>query len=1187
MRVNRAHLNVCSSRDTARHGGSFRFHPHPGLVFHGTVPPPTRELDPMPPAASPNFAFLDHHDPRLVVLGTQAERYFAEDPNTCLVKLRQFGEILAQRAAARLGLYMSPEDNQAALIGRLRDRGALDATTRQLFHDLRVAGNKATHELRGDHHEALHQLKMARELAVWFQRSFGNNRKFDPGPFVPPPDPAKEDAALAAELERLRGELARSKVDIEAVRAAVEEEARKRLTAEERARKEAEDRALWEALATEAEQKRSKDIEAFERQKAQLAAELAALQAQAVAAPAAEVQAFVNRAAEAAQAIHLDEAATRRLIDKQLRDAGWEADSEQLHYRRGTRPQKGKNLAIAEWPTETGPVDYALFVGLEAFAVVEAKKMSVDVANVLKQQTTRYSRGFKVEGDARFAGGPWGGVHKVPFLFATNGRAYLKQLETKSGIWFRDARLSTALPRALQGWYTPEGLVALFKQDIDAAHAKLGNEPTGYLDLRDYQIRAIRAVEAAVESGQRACLVAMATGTGKTRTAIGLVYRLIKAQRFRRVLFLVDRSALGEQTVDALKDVRLENLQTFAEIYNIKGLDDVRPDAGTKLHVATIQGMVKRLLDPKAEGDVPPVDQYDCIVVDECHRGYTLDQEMSDVELSFRSLDDYVSRYRRVLDHFDAVKIGLTATPAAHTKEIFGTPVFLYSYREAVIDGCLVDHEPPVSIVTDLARKGMIWKKGEKMRRIDPRTAAAELVDVKDEVKIDVDGFNSKVITESFNEVVCAELARHIDPTLPGKTLIFCVNDAHADLVVRFLEAAFLAQYGSVDEGTVAKITGHPSVDRPLQLIRHFKNERLPNVVVTVDLLTTGVDVPKICNIVFLRQVKSRILYEQMLGRATRLCPQIEKTSFRIFDAVALYENFERLTSMTSVVNDVSLSFQKLVEELRTVKDAEARTVVLEQLIAKLQRKRQVLKGESLTRFEGIAGMTPAEVARLLKAGTPDAASEFFAQHGYLVSLLDDKLGAGRPMIVSEHVDRVIEVGHGYGKAARPDDYLDSFAAYVRDQINTLPALVLVTQRPRDLTREQLRELKLALDGAGYTEAVLRTAWRNKTNADIAASIMGFIRRAALGDALVPYGERVDRAVAKIGQSRAWTPVQRKWLERIGKQIKADEVVDRAALDRGQFQADGGFQRIDKIFDGQLEQVLGDLKEAIWAKAAG
>ncbi|WP_437691795.1 type I restriction-modification system endonuclease [Sorangium sp. So ce176] len=1146
----------------------------------------------MPPAASPNFFFLAHHDPRLVVLGTQAERYFADDPNTCLVKLRQFGEILAQRAAARLGLYASPEDNQATLINRLRERGALDATTRQLFHDLRVAGNKATHEIRGDHREALHQLKMARELAVWFQRSFGNDRKFDPGPFVPPPDPAKEDAALATELERLRAELARSKVDIEAVRAAADEEGKKRLTAEERARKAAEDGALWEALATEAEQKRAKDVEAFERQKAQLAAELAALQEQAAAAPPAAIQAVVERAAEAAQAILLDEAATRRIIDAQLRNAGWEADSEHLDYRRGTRPQKGKNLAIAEWPTETGPVDYVLFVGLEAFAVVEAKKMSVDVANVLKQQTVRYSRGLTLEGDARFAGGPWDKGHKVPFLFATNGRAYLKQIETKSGIWFRDARRSTNLARPLEGWYTPEGLVALFKQDIAAAHARLDSEPTGYLDLRDYQIRAIRAVETAIEGGKRACLVAMATGTGKTRTAIGLVYRLIKTQRFRRILFLVDRSALGEQTVDALKDVRLENLQTFAEIYNIKGLEDARPDAGTKLHVATIQGMVKRVLlskedEEKKEADVPPVDQYDCIVVDECHRGYTLDQEMSDVELRFRSDDDYVSRYRRVLDHFDAVKIGLTATPAAHTKEIFGDPVFLYSYREAVIDGCLVDHEPPVTIVTELARKGMIWKQGETMRLFNPRTAAEELVDVKDEVKVDIDGFNSKVITRSFNEVVCAELARHIDPTLPGKTLIFCVNDAHADLVVSLLEAAFHERYGDVDEGTVAKITGHPSVDRPLQLIRHFKNERLPSVAVTVDLLTTGIDVPKICNLVFLRQVKSRILYEQMMGRATRLCPEIEKASFRIFDAVALYENFERLTSMTPVVNDVSLSFEELVKELRTQKDAEVRAVVLEQLIAKLQRKRQVLKGERLARFENVAGTSPAELARRLKAGTPDAAAEYFAQHGYLVAVLDERLAAGRPLMVSDHADRVIEVGRGYGNAPRPDDYLESFAAYVRDHLNTHPALVLVTQRPRDLTREQLRELKLALDGAGYSESVLRSAWRDKTNADIAASIMGFIRRAALGDPLVPYGERVDRAVAKIAQSRAWTPVQRRWLERIGKQIKADEVVDRAALDRGQFQADGGFQRIDKIFDGQLEQVLGDLKEAIWERAAG
>jgi type I restriction enzyme R subunit len=1139
---------------------------------------------PSVPERSLNFGFLAYHDPRLSVFGAQAERLFATDPSACLGKLRLFGEVLARRAAARLGLYVDPDETQAALIGRLnREGGARFAVAVQLLHGLREAGNRAVHEGAGDHEEALHQLRMAWELAVWFQRSFGNNRKFDPGPFAPPPDPAQEDAALREALAALRAELAASKIDAEAARAAAEAEANARLSKEQLAAQLEEERRIWEALAADAEARRSKEIEALE---AKYAAELAALQAAAKAQAPAVIQAAVDVAAQAAQAIDLSEADTRLLIDQQLREAGWEVDSRALKHAHGTRPQKGKNLAIAEWPTKTGPVDYAVFVGLDLLAVIEAKKMSVDVPDVL-EQAGRYSRGIRLDGQAQHPGGPWGDGHKVPFLFATNGRPYLKQIETKSGIWFRDTRRKQNLARALDGWYTPEGLAALLKQDVDAAHRKLRSEPVGYLDLRPYQIGAIQAVEKAIEEGRRACLVAMATGTGKTRTAIGLVYRLLKAQRFRRVLFLVDRGALGEQTENVLKDVRIENLQTFAEIYNIKGLDEIAPDPATKLHIATIQGMVKRVLAPGTPADQPAVDQYDCIVVDECHRGYTLDQELGEVELRFRDLDDYVSKYRRVLDHFDAVKIGLTATPAKHTVEIFGRPVFTYSYRHAVVDGCLVDHEPPVNIVTALAEDGIVWQKGDKMRLYDPRTAAERLVDAPDEVKIDVEGFNKKVITESFNRVVCAELAKYIDPSLPAKTIVFCVNDAHADLVVRLLKEAFLAQYGGVEDGAVLKITGNQSVDRPLERIRRFKNERLPNVAVTVDLLSTGIDVPAVSNIVFVRRVQSRILYEQMMGRATRLCPEIDKTSFRVFDAVALYDALEDMSTMTPVVADVKISFDTLVRELGTAPDAEARALVLEQLVAKLQSRRQSLKGAALERFESIAGMPIAAVARMLAAGTPEGAAAWFAQHAYLVPFLDSPRDTDRPVLVSDHVDAVRYVARGYGKHnQRPEDYLDGFRAYLRANLNTLPALVLVTQRPRALTRAALRDLKLALDGEGYAEIALRSAYTTETNAEIAASIMGFIRRAALGDPLVPYDQRVDRALAKILGQRAWQPNQRQWLERIAKQIKKEEIVDRASLDEGQFKAQGGgFQRLDKIFEGRLEEVLGDLQEAIWEKA--
>ena len=143
-------------------------------------------------------------------------------------------------------------------------------------------------------------------------------------------------------------------------------------------------------------------------------------------------------------------------------------------------------------------------------------------------------------------------------------------------------------------------------------------------------------------------------------------------------------------------------------------------------------------------------------------------------------------------------------------------------------------------------------------------------------------------------------------------------------------------------------------------------------------------------------------------------------------------------------------------------------------------------------------------------------------------------------------------------------------------------ALIVVAQRPKELTRAQLKDLALQLDTNGFTERGLQTAWREKTNQDIAATILGFIRQAALGDALVPYQERVDAALKKLLASQPWTKPQRDWLERIGKQLKKEKVVDRAALDEGQFAAKGGFQRINKVFDGKLEDILLQLGENIW-----
>jgi type I restriction enzyme R subunit len=1108
-----------------------------------------------------NFAHLHEYDEQLMRLGVLAEKYFTNDPVACLLNLQEFSNLLAQLLAARVGLLTAIDESFYDLLRRLEEQGYLPREIAQLFIDIRRFGNVVNLAPGGNHGAALSALKISWQLGLWFHRTFGDP-SFESGPFIPPATPQSASEELSAELNRLAKE-------VESYRSAHQD-----ISAPAGETKD--EQLFLEEIAKEAE-----------RAKGEIRSRLFTEQVAATAQPAGTFNKFVAAGNVAAAALRLDEAETRQIIDQQLRQVGWQVDSAVLRYARGTRPEKGKNTAIAEWPTESGPADYVLFSGLTPVAVVEAKRKNIDVSSAL-QQAKRYSRGFKITEDMQTPGGQWG-EYRVPFAFSSNGRPYLRQLATRSGIWFCDLRRPDNLGHALDGWYTPEGLTALLKRDEDRAQQQLRDEPFDYgFPLRHYQQSAITSVEEGVAEGRREMLLAMATGTGKTKTCIALIYRLLKAQRFKRVLFLVDRSALGEQAANAFKDTRMENLQTFADTFGIKELEEQTPDTDTAVHIATVQGMVKRVLYPKDEDKRPSVDRYDCIVVDECHRGYLLDRELSDTELTFRNFDDYISKYRRVIDYFDAVKIGLTATPALHTSQIFGPPIFTYSYREAVIDGFLIDHEPPVQIRTALSEGGIRWEKGAEVKVYNPNRNQVELFNAPDEIQLEVEAFNRKVIIESFNRVVCELLAKELDPASRQKTLIFCADDAHADMVVHLLKKAFAAHYGSVEDDAVIKITG--TADKPLQLIRRFKNERNPNVAVTVDLLTTGIDVPEICNLVFLRRVNSRILFDQMLGRATRPCDYIGKETFRIFDAVRIYEALQGLTAMRPVVANPDVSFTQLIRELMQTAGDEERTLVRDQLVARIQRKKRRLGETSARDFETVAGMPPDAFVGELRKMSAQEIADWFVHNPGLSEILDRKgEGTAAPVLLSEHEDSLHSVERGYGQATKPEDYLREFTEYIRSHVNIIPALTAVLTRPRGLTRKQLRELALELDSAGFSEAALATAWREMTNQDIAARIVGYIRQAAMGDALVPFDQRVDSALQRVLASRSWTTPQRQWLQRIAAQTKANLVVDRAALDDPDqiFRREGGgFNRLDRIFDGQLQQVLEDFNDTVWQPAA-
>ena len=1165
-----------------------------------------------------NFSFLQQHDPIFYQLAHNAETVFAVDPNTTLIKLRQFGEAVAQEVATGAGIFFDERTSQKDLLFRIHRDLNLDPLIKDVFHHLRIEGNRATHRFKTKHKEAMDGLRVARQLAIWFHKSSDKcPTDFKPGPFVPPEDPSAHHRTLQKQIQQLQAELNTTHQQLES---------NQQLTQLLQQEKE-EYAVLAEQMDKEARQYKSlfeSQDQALEKQQAEFTEKLARAQKQEQ--TESEKQArkqkqktYAKQLRAASKALYLNEEVTRIVIDQHLIEAGWETDTETLTYKNGSRPEKGKNMAIAEWPTEhegkKGYSDYVLFKGLTPMAVVEAKKENTNVAGKIGQ-AERYSKGFDNDStlipawqlEGRTIAWPVGEQdhYHVPFVYSSNGRPFVKQLAEQSGIWFRDVREHSNIARSIANFHSPQGLEDKLTRRKEAAQQKLQQEGFGYLKLRDYQEKAIRCVETALAQDAQQCLLAMATGTGKTRTIIGLMYRFLKAERFKRILFLVDRTSLGTQALDSFNEAPLEESKPLSKIYNINELGDMAAEAETRIQVATVQAMVKRLF---MSDTPPPVDEFDCIIVDEAHRGYTLDQEMTEGELETRDAAQYLSSYRRVLDYFDATRIGLTATPAKHTTEIFGKPVYTYSYPEAVADDWLIDHEPPIRYQTRLSRAGIKFEKGEEVSAINTGTGEVEAAELDDEVSFAVDAFNRRVINENFNRVICEELVKELDPFSEEKTMIFCVTDRHADMVKRLLDESFKALYnGDYNQASVLKITGQ--TDKVETAISCFKNEDYPNIAITVDLLTTGIDVPKICNLVFMRRVRSRILYEQMVGRATRRCDDIGKTVFRIYDPVDLYAALEEVSTMKPLVKNPNVTIEQLVEELtddkhltkalNTKGEAEGHSYaddLLDQLSQKAMRilrkakKKAESRPEIKEKLDELTQLWGTEADKLpqhlRKLGSLQAAA-FIKDCGGLLPQLNAVnllLGSERYPLISEHEDALEVREQNYGNFNRPEDYLGSFEHFIKHQINESVALSTVVNKPKDLTREQLKEVRLMLDAAGFGEKILETAWKNKTNQDIAASIVGYIRQAAIGEALMPFADRVQLAMQNIYQLHHWAPAQRKWLERLAKQLTHEVVVDKHFINQ-RFATHGGTKTLNKVLNDKLDDVLSAVNDALWPEQA-
>ncbi len=502
---------------------------------------------------------------------------------------------------------------------------------------------------------------------------------------------------------------------------------------------------------------------------------------------------------------------------------------------------------------------------------------------------------------------------------------------------------------------------------------------------------------------------------GKIRTILGMIYRFLKSGRFRRILFLIDRTSFEKET---------------------------------RIQVATVQSMVKRILYNE-DNVKPSVTDYDLIIIDEAHRGYIFDKEISvDEENIFANQQDYQSKYRNVIEYFNAVRIALTTTPVLHTTKIFCAPIFKYSYREAVIDGYLVDHDAPYILKTKLSVEGIHYKKGDNITIYDPATGEitnSELLE--DELNFDIENFNRQVVNENFNRVVLEEIAKDIDPDAQGKTLIYAVDDKHADLMVKILKEIYSAKGANTE--AIMKITGSVGYKRRINdAIRRFKNERYSSIVV-----------PQIDKLIFMRRVKSRILFEQMLGRATQLCPEIGKTHFEIYDAVGVYESFEPVSEMKPVVANPAETFESRLEKLKVADNAAQIQKQINQLIGKVQRANNKLNGENLEQIQNLIG----EAKNL----SPHVDKKFLLHHVDFFRLWQQKiLNGSRPFVISDHEDELIAHKRGYGIGQKPQDYLEEFAEFLKANQNEIATLNILCTHPKDLTRADLKSSRISLDVA-------------------------------------------------------------------------------------------------------------------------
>lgn len=912
------------------------------------------------------------------------------------------------------------------------------------------------------------------------------------------------------------------------------------------------------------------------------------------------------------------EESARKKIDELLELAGWK-----LQDYKDLNLGAGIGVVVREFPLKVGFADYMLFVERHAIGVIEAKPEGTTLSGV-SEQTEKYLSNFLQSiphvGDV------------LPFAYESTG------VET----YFRDLRDPDCRSRRVFAFHQPDTLHEWIHQEQTLRSKLRSLPPLIEEDLRKCQVEAIKNLDVSLAQTRPRALIQMASGSGKTFTAVTFAYRLIKFAGARRILFLVDRTTLGNQTLKEFQQYRTpDDGRTFAEIYNVQLLTSNKIDPVSKVCITTIQRLYSML---RGEAEFPeeneegsafeqnvantrpvevsynrniPVEMFDFVVTDECHRSiYHL--------------------WRQVLEYFDAFIVGLTATPSKQTLGFFNQNLVMeYGHDRAVADGVNVPYDV-YRIATQITQGGgkvdagfFVDKRDKLTRKLrweqldeDFEYAAGQLdrdVVAKDQIRTVVKTFKEKLFTEIFP-------GRDVVP----KTLVFAKDDCHAEDIVEIIREEF-----GKGNDFCKKITYKTTSEPVKSLIKTFSNSFDPRIAVTVDMISTGTDIRALECLLFMRDVRSTVYFEQMKGRGTRtiLSSDLQgitpgathKTHFVIVDAVGVCESdktdsrpLERKRSVPfkDLINLVSLGVRdvdtltslagrlaRLAGELEPVERAEIESVmagktlsqVTNQLLDALDPDKQTGKAKELFH-------TSEPTKEQIKQAADElakAACVVFDDPKIRGTIIDVKTRSEQ-VIDAVSKDQLIFAGADPQAAVRARLLVDSFKEFIEKNKDELTALQIIYNRPfaqRHLTFEEIKSLAEAIAKPPYnlTPELLWMAYqqieRSKVKGagpqKLLTNIVSLVRF-AIGsvNVLEPFPDEVNRNFIQWlnnqeQHGKQFTLEQKDWLTMIKEHITTSLSVNIDAFELSPFNQKGGAVKAYKLFGQQLNNILEELNTVL------